>query len=457
MSSAPNTLRFAAAPIDSSAAAPPRMPGLDWLRAGAAMAVVALHAGIPYMTHPLPALEWCVRSSERSSVVDALCWAINVAVMPTFFLMGGALAAGVWTRSPGQAFLIHRSRRLLLPLAFAVLFVLPADMYVWLIGWFTQGLIPWKKVLSIKLPSPLSEQFWGVAHLWYLECLWTLSALAFVVLTLRSNWRARRTRSLAPASPGSRERSPRALSQLAIVLAAGMFLSLDPTFLIGFQQTWWPGPAAIAFYGLFFAAGWMKVAGLSGSMKTCDRRSEVIEMPAGPGTQYSVLSTQSLWTSSRSEGSPRIRLVLAAGLFALLLPQIHRHVETTFSGLELFALSTAYAACGWLAATGLFAQAKGTKALSTPSSVAFTAEASFWMYLVHHPLVALTQLSLLQSAASPLLRFACSLTVGIALSLTSYAVLVRGTWIARLLDGRGLGKTPETPGLANSKATRRAA
>ena len=178
-SSAPNTLRFpAAAPPETSAAAPPRMPGLDWLRAGAALAVVALHAGIPYMTHPLPALEWCVRSSERSTVVDALCWAINVAVMPTFFLMGGALAAGVWRRNPGKAFLVHRTRRLLLPLAFAVLVVLPADMYVWLIGWFTQGLIPWKKVLSIKLASPLSEQFWGVAHLWYLECLWTLSVVA---------------------------------------------------------------------------------------------------------------------------------------------------------------------------------------------------------------------------------------------------------------------------------------
>ncbi|HVJ87190.1 MAG TPA: acyltransferase family protein, partial [Caulifigura sp.] len=170
MSSAPTTLRLsAAAPTEKSAAAQPRLPGLDWLRASAALAVVALHAGIPYMTHHLPSLEWCVRSTERSPLVDALCWAINIAVMPTFFLMGGALAAGIWKRQPGLDFLAHRSRRLLLPLAFAILIVLPADMYVWLIGWYTQGLIPWKKVLSIKLPFPLNEQFWGVAHLWYLE------------------------------------------------------------------------------------------------------------------------------------------------------------------------------------------------------------------------------------------------------------------------------------------------
>ena len=42
MSSAPNTLRFAAAPIDSSAAAPPRMPGLDWLRVSAWAGTIAV-------------------------------------------------------------------------------------------------------------------------------------------------------------------------------------------------------------------------------------------------------------------------------------------------------------------------------------------------------------------------------------------------------------------------------
>jgi peptidoglycan/LPS O-acetylase OafA/YrhL len=472
MSSAPNTLRFpAAAPSETSAAAStlphqantaalPRMPGLDWLRAGAALAVVALHAGIPYMTHPLPSLEWCVRSSEQSATVDALCWAINVVVMPTFFLMGGALAAGVWQRNPGKAFLVHRTRRLLVPLAFAVLVVLPADMYVWLIGWFTQGLIPWRKVLSIKLPAPLSQQFWGVAHLWYLECLWTLSVLAYAAMAFHAKSSRHHTQIPATVSPGS-GKSP---TQLLIVLAAGLFLSLDPTFLIGFQQTWWPGPAAIAFYGVFFAAGWVQFRERPSAATAANSHPGlVIHLPPAEPltTEYSTVATRALNPSTRpSPTTPRPRLLFAAGLFALLLPQIHRHVEAPFSGLNLFALTTAYAACSWLAATGLFALARSFKAASIPRPVAFTAEASFWLYLVHHPLVGLTQLAMLNASLSPAAKFLMSLTAGIGLSLASYAVIVRGTWIGQLLDGRGrtkLVQAPSSPAIPEASPSRRAA
>jgi len=450
------------------------MPGLDWLRAGAALAVVALHAGIPYMTHPLPALEWCVRSTEHSGLVDALCWAINIAVMPTFFLMGGALAAGVWQRNPGQAFLVHRTRRLLLPLAFAILFVLPADMYVWLIGWYTQGIIPWKKVLSIKLPSPLSEQFWGVAHLWYLQCLWTLSALTVLLHTGRARLLPSRMspaaslpgteyRVLSTQSPQSHPRLPAArkpLPQLPLILTAGLLLALDPTFLIGFQQTWWPGPAAIAFYGIFFATGWMQFGERAPARtEPGSRRGSVMDLSSvrSPSTEHRVLSRES-FSPPRSTTSPRARLLLAAGLFALLLPQIHRHVEEPFTGLNLFALTTAFAACSWLAATGLFSLARSAKNTTVPRPVAFTAEASFWMYLVHHPLVGLAQLALLKAPIAPASKALLGLAIGLGLSLASYAVLVRKTWIGQLLNGRGLLRTaPETSTPDVSEPVRRAA
>jgi len=502
-SSAPHTLRFpAAAPHETGAAAPLRMPGLDWLRAGAALAVVALHAGIPYMAFPLPALEWCVRSAEQSRLVDALCWGINVAVMPTFFLMGGALAAGVWNRNPGAAFLVHRSRRLLLPLAFAIAVVLPADMYVWLIGWYTQDLIPWKKVLSIKLPSPLNDQFWGVAHLWYLECLWTLSALAVLIQAgrarllpsrmsheasiskdsplshhvpavssnsavgegrgeghqptlaplpqlshslwpARSLWSGLMTRPLR-LTAGLANSNP----QLPLILAAGLCLALDPTFLIGFQQAWWPGPAAIAFYGLFFAAGWRQSTG----PRITRQPGLVIHLPSTPpaNAEYRVLKSLGASPPRPASGrpaNPRMRLLLAAGLFAGLLPQIHRHVESSFTGLNLVALTTAYAACGWLAATGLFTLARSIRSTTLPRPVAFAAAASFWMYLVHHPLVGLTQLALLNSTLPPTAKFLLSFATGVALSLASYAVFVRRTWIGRLLDGRGQTRPPTVPAL----------
>jgi glucans biosynthesis protein C len=397
-SSLPNPVRFipAAALTESSAAAAPRWPGMDWLRALAALAVVALHAGIPYMTHPLPGLEWCVRSAATSSVVDALCWGINVVAMPTFFLMGGSLAAGVWSRRPENQFLVHRSQRLLLPLAFAVVVVLPADMYVWLIGWYTQGLIPWRKVLSIKLPSPLSEQFWGVAHLWYLQCLWTLSVLAWAITRIRSRAAGRAIESLTAPSRGLGWRGLWALSAL--------FLFLRPAFLIGYQQTWWPHPAAVGFYGCFFFAGW---------------RWKDDE----PGAMHRGLTP------------PARRMVLTGALFPGLLWAIHRHVETPLEGPWLLGLTLLFTACSWLASTGLLAWARASTA-ALPRPVAFAAEGSFWMYLVHHPFAGLTQLALLNSNWPVELKFVTSFAAATGLSLASYW-LIRKTWLGKMLDGRG--------------------
>ncbi len=406
---------------------PLRRPGLDWVRATAALAVVALHAGIPYMSHPLPALEWSVRSPDRSPLVDALCWAINGAVMPTFFVMGGSLAAGLWHRNPGSPFLAHRSRRLLLPLVFAIVFVLPADMYVWLIGWYTQGLIPWKKVLSIKLAEPLSSQFWGVAHLWYLECLWTLSLLAAAVVMIRNHWPL-----VGPAPPAGvtitpqfpHRALPRSIFQatrsLLAITAAGLILACDPTFLIGFQQSWWPGPAAIAYYAIFFAAGW--------TWKTVDHSPPLATTPR-----------QSLPNRASR------KLLAAAVLFPGLLSAIHLHVTEPFHGLPLLALTTAFAAYGWLIATAAFQWGHSPSISRMPSAIAFVAEASFWMYLVHHPLAGLTQLALLNAPWPPLAKFLLSFAIPVALSLASYALFVRGGILGRLLNGQGQSQSAATP------------
>jgi hypothetical protein len=254
------------------------------------------------------------------------------------------------------------------------------------------------------------------------------------------------------------------LPQLLAILAAGLFLALDPTFLIGFQQTWWPGPAAIAFYGIFFAAGWTQAAPQSPLGISTPRRTEVIEHSHAQTTpaEYRVLSTgypgprsQSPFTPTHPRAST-LRVLLAALLFPLLLLQLHRHLETPFTGLNLFALAAAYAAVSWLVSTGLVSRARSLKANALPRPVAFTAEASFWMYLVHHPLVGLTQLAMLHSSIPPLAKFALSLSVGIGLSLASYAVLVRGTWVGQLLNGQGLSRRqvqplPETPAESESR------
>lgn len=54
-----------------TAAAPIRLHGVDTLRGLATVFVVLLHAGIPYMTNPLPHLVWPARDARPSWAFDA--------------------------------------------------------------------------------------------------------------------------------------------------------------------------------------------------------------------------------------------------------------------------------------------------------------------------------------------------------------------------------------------------
>jgi peptidoglycan/LPS O-acetylase OafA/YrhL len=344
--------------------------------------------------------------------------------------MGGFLAAGLWQRRKGVEFLKHRTQRLLIPLALAIFLVLPADMYVWLAGWVTEGLIPLRKMRSIKLPDPLSSQFWGVAHLWYLECLWALSVCAWAILTIRQRWHDRPRATLSISRRSGRFDKLLDASRWPMLICgafvSGLLLAREPQILIGFQQRWWPSPTMTLFYATFFVAGWRWP-----------------KADANP--------------TSRPEFGHR--LMLAFAFFPVLFVLIRWHVDRPLPAPLLPFLTIPYALFGWLTATGLFGLATRPSSGVASRPVRYVAEASFWMYLVHHPLVGLTQLAMLRTSWPAEVRFAIAFSTGVWLSLGTYGVFVRGTWLGQLLNGSGRRLPESVPQPTTDQATpiRRAA
>jgi peptidoglycan/LPS O-acetylase OafA/YrhL len=224
-----------------------RLYGLDWLRAVAALAVVALHAGIAYTVQPFPGLAWPVHDPQPSVVVDALTWWIDAWIMPLFFIISGFLAAQLFVRLGPAEFLRHRTRRLVGPLAFACVVILPLDLYVWLLGWVVEERIPLKKLRSLKL-GDAGADLWGIAHLWYLEYL-----LVFCVGAWGLAWGWRRF-----AEGRGRLWLPAKRSGVLPALAACSAIALwcDPQLVIGFRHAWHPLPANVLYYAPCFAAGW---------------------------------------------------------------------------------------------------------------------------------------------------------------------------------------------------------
>lgn len=383
-----------------------RLHGLDYLRAGAALAVVLLHATMPYMHHPLPIMKWAVTESVRSESADYVGWGINSFIMPLFFLMSGFLTSQASERRSATQLVLTRGKRLGSAFAVGCLFVLPLDLYAWLLGWVVQGEIPFGKLRSLKIEGDLRAHLGGFSHLWYLQCLAALTLVAGVARQL-SPWRLRQI--------------PLSWVLLFNAIASVLALRVEPEILLGFKNLWFPSPMKLLFYAGFFATGWR------------------------------FAKSDETWR----RGAWPLTLSLAAlSLFLCVLPEIQIHVQATSDGSRLTMLAISYVVIGGAAALGIFSRCVGGFGKTPPVAVRYVANASLWIYLLHHPVVALTQVDLLPVALPAEIKMAISFVAGVSFPLLTYRVLVQGKALGRILDG----DAKKSPPIAVSKlAMRRAA
>ncbi len=416
-------------PGSTSISRPRRLHGLDWLRAGAALLVVALHAGIAYLVVPMPGLAWATHDPVGHPLVDAGTWWIDSFVMPLFVMLGGFLAAQILKKKGPSAFLRHRTQRLLGPLLFACVAILPLDLYAWLLSWAAQGWIPLKKLRSLKVDSPLGDHLWGVSHLWFLEYLWTFCLIAWGVHKLTDWWPRRNVAFDKDVTPSSRP-SMQLLRTLVVPSLMGLStiaLWCNPQLVIGFRHAWWPLPANLCFYAAWFALGWVIFA-----------KSET------PRPQMTLMTSP----DDRTVKVPHIkhvdlpivaaewRVAAAVVVFPILLPLIHQQARGLTTGSERLVLAALFVLHAWLIVTGLFGVCVRWLDREPPAFVKYIAEASFWIYLIHHPVVGLAQADLAPLALAVEVKFAAVFAVALAFSLLTYHGVVRQTWVGALLNGR---------------------
>ena len=72
-----------------------------------------------------------------------------------------------------------------------------------------------------------------------------------------------------------------------------------------------------------------------------------------------------------------------------------------------------------------------------PSAVIrYVADSSYWMYLIHLPIVVWLQVAVAELALPWWLKLAFITLVTVAVSLLTYDLVVRSTWLGALLHGR---------------------
>ena len=289
-----------------------------------------------------------------------------------------------------------------MPFIIGVFTILPLCPVAWMYGWLTSGRCTWREIARLKFRDPvIQHQRFGAGHLWFLEYLLVMLA----VYALVRWWIDRRGDGPAGSRPCARR------------------------FARHGDRYFW----------------------------RC-RRLPFLDQPSRAGSRCRTRSPDFIFDSSRSkcfitehfswsEGAIRLRhelerfsrtavsyLALSVPVFLARASLVRRDWETPLKGVESLEMAALGALFAWLMVFGLIGLA--LRLYRTPHrSVRYLADSSYWIYLIHMPILGFIQVDLFRVPGTALWKFPLVLTGTLALGFASYETLVRYTAIGKGLHG----------------------
>jgi len=388
------------AQVDHAGAAPERLHALDAVRGFALLLGIVLHATLSFI--PAPSRIWIIQDNHPSMTLGALFFAIHIFRMTTFFLIAGFFAHMSFHRRGARGFIKDRFKRIAVPLlvGWPILFAAMVPVVFWAASFPNGGPVPGAPTWPPVLPR------FPLTHLWFLYVLLEFYA---AVLVLRGGvaWldQSGRIRASVDGLIALVMRSPLAPAILAVPI--GIALSLDPTWRGWFgvrtpDQSLITNLQAVVGFGTAFGFGWL-----------LHRQFDLIR----------ILERRWLLNLGLAIGLIAASFVLAG------MPMPIGYGATRLAGAICYALAI------WTTTFAVIGLA--LRFLSGFSAVRrYIADASYWLYLIHLPIV-----MALQVAVSGLdwpwpAKFATILLVALAVMFPSYQALVRYTFIGAVLNGR---------------------
>lgn len=385
-----------------------RLYALDAVRAFALLSGVVLHAALAYVMQPG---DWGVGVRTPDLGLWAFVHYIHDFRMQLFFLLAGFFGARVVSRRGVRAFV--RDRVVRIGLVFIAL-LYPVKLLIslpWIAGgiktgWLSLSPAAARLPLMVLAIGGLQDEHWPMispGHLWFLYYLLLVTAL-FIALRWVAQQRGLSTirAGFAAVADGAVRLLAHPLGPIALALpvipvlattARGILESSDRGFV--------PEPAAVVVYLYFFAVGWV--------------------LHKQPGTLKAFGRYGLAWLTCS---------LLAGGLGFWLELQS----RTTSPGAWLPWASLANALTLGFAVLGSIGLA--IDRLNTPITwVRYLADASYWVYLAHLPIVVALQVWVSDWGIVPL-QLLVIIVATFALTLITYDLWVRDTPIGSWLNGR---------------------
>jgi len=391
------------APIHSESS---RLDYLDATRAFALLLGIVFHASMSF----LPTfIGWAVQDVSTSPLIGMFITVSHSFRMETFFLIAGFLSYVTFHRKGAGEFVRSRVLRIVVPFAVGWFILRPLIMSGWIMGSaslrgdydFWVGIREGIKSLG-KLPTGI---FTGT-HLWFLYYLAMITGLALVlrgVLKLTGSWHIALVRR-ADAGVAWLANSPFSLLVLAVPTAVALWFmrywGMDTP-----DQSLLPHLPVLFIYGGGFVLGWL-----------LGHQRELI-------AQFARLSPH--------------RWILAAIGIATI--QYLNRFQLDFGHPYYQALHAAYVLGYALTMWSLVFLTIGVfkKICAQPRPwIRYLADSSYWLYLVHLPIVVWLQVAVAEVPLHWSLKLTFISVATIALALLTYDLFVRSTWIGALLNGR---------------------
>jgi ABC-type multidrug transport system ATPase subunit/peptidoglycan/LPS O-acetylase OafA/YrhL len=377
-----------------------RLHALDAVRGFALLLGVAFHAALSFMPGWPPGI-WAMNDNSPSQFLSDAAFVTHIFRMSLFFFIAGFFGRMLYHKLGAGGFWANRGKRIAVPLVIGWVIMAPLIMYIWGVGLskLTGG-------APSGPPPQMPADFFPLTHLWFLYQLLLLYvaviALRAIVLRLVSaSW----LRCVADRMVHGSIHTMAGLFVLGIPLAAALM----------WQPFWfyWAGiptpdmslipkiPACVGF-GTAFIFGWL-VNRSAGSLEAMAKRWV-------PHLVFAVLATAYLLYVVKST--------------AMAQPGATK---------ALFAYAFGVAVWGWvLGLTG----AALTFLNNFSAARRYIADASYWVYIAHLPVVAAIQVWVGQWPLHWGIKYPFILFVSFALLFLSYHFLVRPTFIGKLLNGR---------------------
>ncbi len=394
------------------------------------LAGIFLHASLCYATQEQEF--WPLKDTNSSMWFGHFYSFIHLFRMPLFFFVAGFFANLLIQKNGALGFFKNRALRLALPF---VLFLPPLLIALYNIALFIRDYIPANqhstllRILFAGLEDGKNAVSPSTSHLWFIYNLMMFCTLCALLQRLKKTKMAKLLRRIFAAL----YHTPAFIMIVPLVLVPALYSVAKP---MPTPDMFWPQAWSFGFYGIFFVLGWHFFY------------------------HQEFLDRIKIWILPMA-----ILVILLFFNYSASLP-INEKIEN-IEGLTREQLDMVPPGHSWSRFVGAFLGAYlgvflvflslycSRALLNFQNSVTrYISDASYWVYIIHLPLLLFFQALLTPYSLPLIVKFMASTAAVFIISFASYHWLVRYTWVGSMLNGKKTRQSLARPETAHKSKKR---